>query len=55
MKIYIRRPDDERMVVYVDRKEIIAANHDEHGWSGMDAIEQTVRKLGKALGVEVVE
>ena len=43
------------MVVYVDRKKIIAANHDEHGWSGMDAIEQTVRKLGKALGVEVVE
>jgi DNA gyrase/topoisomerase IV subunit B len=47
--------DDEHIEVQVDGKGVAWANHDEHGWSGMDSVIKTAFAVARALGVEVVE
>ncbi|MFG3709496.1 hypothetical protein [Micromonospora sp. NPDC047730] len=49
-RISIERPDDERIQVHINGQEVASANHDEHGWSGMDAIERTALAVARACG-----
>lgn len=51
--VTLRRPDDELLEVRIGRRLIAAANHDEHGWSGMDAVERTAVAVARACGAEV--
>ncbi|WP_045740761.1 hypothetical protein [Actinoplanes rectilineatus] len=53
--ITIRHPDDEHLTIEVNGRTVSSANHDEHGWSGMDAVEKTARAIAKAAGVAVEE
>jgi hypothetical protein len=46
--VTIERPSDEELVVRIGKREIIRANHDEHGWLGMDLLRQTFRALASA-------
>ncbi|MCX5066928.1 hypothetical protein OOJ91_13835 [Micromonospora lupini] len=48
--ITIERPDDEVLEVHVDGQLVATANHDEHGWSGMDAVEKTAIAVARACG-----
>lgn len=45
--------DDEAVAVEVDGAKVASASHDEHGWSGMQAVINTATGMAKALGVEV--
>ena len=47
------RPDDDTLVVLLDGVEVASANHDEHGWSGIDLLEKAALTLGKALGATI--
>lgn len=51
--IVVRRPDDDHLEVVIDGNVVAEANHDEHGWSGMDAVEKTAVAVARALGVEI--
>lgn len=53
--IAIIRPDDEHLRVEVNGTEVASANYDEHGWSGMAAVEKTARAIAKAAGLDVSE
>lgn len=48
--VSIERPDDERIEVHVNGQVVATANHDEHGWSGMDVVEKTALAVARALG-----
>lgn len=52
--VEIQRPDDETAIVLVDGKPVIHANHDDHGWAGIDIAVQTATIIAKALGARVV-
>ena len=52
-RVVITAPDDEHVVISVDDEEVAWANHDEHGWSGMDAIVHGALALAKAGGLTV--
>ncbi|MBQ1061317.1 hypothetical protein [Micromonospora sp. C41] len=52
--ITIERPDDEHIEIHVNGEVIASANHDEHGWSGMDAVERTALAVARACRVRVV-
>lgn len=54
-KLEIVRPDDEHVEVWIGGKEVARANYDEHGSSGMGAVEDTARAVAKVLGAEVEE
>lgn len=43
------REDDEQLVIELDGQYVGGANHDEHGWSGMDAVEDAVTAIAKQL------
>jgi hypothetical protein len=45
----IRQPDDENLEVWIGGREVASANHDEHGWSGMAAVQSTAENVHKAL------
>lgn len=51
--IEIERPDDETMIILVGGVEIVTVTHDEHGWSGMGAVEAVTRGIGRELHVWV--
>lgn len=53
-KVKITRPNDEQLVVRVNGREVASANHDEHGWSGMDAVESTAVAIARACGATLV-
>lgn len=60
IRFVLERPDDERLNFSIEfegqgAEEITLANHDEHGWDGMDLLADTVKSIGEALGIEVVE
>ena len=48
-ELEIRQPDDEHLEVWIGGREIASANHDEHGWSGMAAVQSTAEGVHKAL------
>lgn len=41
------------MTIFLNDEEIASANHDEHGWAGISALEEGVIALAEALGVPV--
>jgi hypothetical protein len=45
----IRQPDDEHLEVWIGGHEVASANHDDHGWSGMAAVQTTAENVHKAL------
>ena len=45
----IRHADDETVIVTVGGVEIITANHDEHGWAGMELAQKTAEGVHRAL------
>jgi hypothetical protein len=49
VELEIERPDDETLTVKVDGELIAGANHDDHGWAGMDLLETTARNVHKAV------
>jgi len=51
--VSIERPDDENIEVHVNGSVVASANHDEHGWSGMDAVEKTALSVARAFGAAV--
>jgi hypothetical protein len=55
IRLVIVRTDDEHLTVEVDGAEVAHANHDEHGWSGMDAVEKTARGIAEAAGLAINE
>lgn len=50
--ITIERPDDEHIEIHVNGVAVASANYDEHGWSGMDAVERTALAVSRALSPE---
>jgi hypothetical protein len=58
--IVLTRPDDETLNIAVEYggdagEDITTATNDLHGSSGMGLVEDTVKSLGEALGIRVVE
>ncbi len=53
-KIEIRR-DDESVSIRIGTRTVASANHDEHGWAGIELVERMAREVGIALNVPVVE
>lgn len=53
--IELRRPHDERIDLYVNGKQVASADHDEHGWAGMDAFTRSATAIVKAFGGEITE
>jgi hypothetical protein len=51
----ISRPNDDTAEYALDGAHLIRANHDEHGWSGMEAIEKTVKAIAVKIGARVEE
>jgi len=54
-RIEILREPDRAVEIVVDGRTIASANHDEHGWSGMDAVEKTAAAVAQAFGGVVYE
>lgn len=52
-KFVLSKSDDENLTVFLNGKEIASANHDTDGWAGMEAIEELVTKIAKALKIPV--
>ncbi|RKR92675.1 hypothetical protein BDK92_7152 [Micromonospora pisi] len=48
-RVTIERPNDEAIEVWVDGALVASANYDEHGWSGMEAVEKTALAVTRAL------
>ena len=53
--VTIVRYMDRRIAVEVDGEEVASANYDEHGWSGLDAVEKTAVAVARAAGLAVDE
>ena len=51
--IQIVRPNDEEIDFLLNGKEFYSVNHDEHGWAGMDAVQDVVVILAKKLGIKI--
>jgi len=49
------RHADERFDVLLNGEHIIQANHDEHGWDGMDAVRKAVEGIARVIGADVIE
>lgn len=54
-EIRFERPDDETLLILVNRKKVFTTNHDEIGWAGMSAVERAVADVARELGGTVVE
>lgn len=50
VRILRSHDDDEGIEVYVGVKYIGSANHDEHGWAGIEALESTAKKMAGRYG-----
>ena len=55
LHITIVHPDDEHLNIEFNGEVVASANHDEHGWSGMDAVEKTARAIAEAVGLDISE
>ena len=45
---------DEQLEIFVDGDSVGTFDHDNHGWSGMDAAVRLAEKIAKKLDLEVV-
>jgi hypothetical protein len=48
-ELEIRQPDDEHLEVWIGGQEVASANHDTHGWAGMEAVQTTAENVHRAL------
>lgn len=48
-ELEIRQPDDEHLEVWIGGREVASANHDAHGWAGMEAVQTTAENVHRAL------
>jgi hypothetical protein len=48
-ELEIDRPDDETVIVKVGGTLVAGANHDDHGWAGMDLMVTTATNVHKAV------
>ncbi len=55
LRISIIHTDDDHLHIEVNGEPVAYANHDEHGWSGMDAVKNTATAIGAAAGIEVTD
>lgn len=53
--ISLESDNDEHVSVVLDGEEVIEANHDEHGWKGMDLIVTAAKKIADATGATFVD
>jgi hypothetical protein len=53
LRMVVTAPDGETNVIEIDGVEVASANHDEHGWSGMDAVVRTALAVANAAGLTV--
>jgi len=54
-QITINYRNEETTEIFANGQFVGSLNHDEHGWSGMEAGERLVRKLAAALKIELIE
>lgn len=54
-KFWIETPDgdEEHMELFVGEKSVGSFNHDEHGWSGMNAAKKLFENVAKAVGAPI--
>lgn len=43
---------DERVFIHLDGELLIEVNHDEHGWDGMLAVINAVKKIALAADID---
>lgn len=53
-ELQIFAPEDYESDYFVDGKEIISVNHDEHGWAGMNAVQKALTIMAGHCGLSVV-
>lgn len=51
--VTILHESDEEVTILINGVEVASANHDEHGYAGMDAVVDTATSVGRALGAVV--
>lgn len=51
----IKHTSDEAFSIYLNGEYLMQANHDDHGWSGMESMRDLVDKVAKGIGAEVVD
>lgn len=49
----IKRPDNDTLVVCLGEVEVGYAQIDQHGWNGMEAVEDMAREIAKHMRWEV--
>lgn len=54
LRLTVQRPDDEHLVVKIGDHEVAGANHDEHGWDGIQVVEETARAVHRAVLARVI-
>lgn len=54
LRLEIREDDSEHWTMLVGGHEVAAANHDEHGWSGMTAMRDTAEAVHQAVLARVI-
>lgn len=50
----MNRPDDEHLVIRLGGREVASANHDEHGWDGIELAETVARAIHRAVLARVI-
>lgn len=48
--LYLKYPDDEHLEIIYQGDVLVSANHDQHGWEGMEGIAGTAKAVAAALG-----
>lgn len=54
-KISIVHHSDEEVEYFIDGISIGRANHDDHGWAGMELAKQIVEDFAEAFGITILE
>ena len=54
-KLILDRADDEVLKILINEEEIFTTNHDEIGWSGIEAIETYSKALALKLELKLIE
>lgn len=49
----IRHIDDEAFDIECNKQDVGSFNHDQHGWSGMEAAERLVQRIASVTGATV--
>jgi hypothetical protein len=49
----VKSPNDEHVEYSLDGEHLITANYTDHGWAGMEAIDQMVSKIAVQIGAEL--